>query len=406
MATQTPNYNLTKPDPNTDYYNIEVHNDNADKIDTALKDLDDKIEDLNAEDVGAETPTGAQAKADAVMQTHEDDPNPHDQYALDTELAALQNEVGEHKAEDATEAAKGHVEFATVEETLTGTDTTRAVHPAGAKALLSTASARNKNILQNWDFRKPVNQRGLTSYSNVMYTIDRWLWTVAASTRSTAVNSGYVTITNNAGTTGIFGQKLEALEPGTYTLSVQFSDNTVESKTLTWDGSTLTELATSFGALSLRLVDGFPTFAMGIGASKTINVKAVKLEKGNASTIANDPNADFGEQLTLCQRYCLELNPYGAPYVTVGFGRAGSTTSCFVVIPLPVTMRITPTITRSGQWRIDSGEHYIVTSITAGSMGANALKLNVSTETSMSGVFCELTANDDPNARMLLSADL
>lgn len=35
MATKTPNYNLIKPDP-SDYYDIAVFNDNADKIDTAL----------------------------------------------------------------------------------------------------------------------------------------------------------------------------------------------------------------------------------------------------------------------------------------------------------------------------------------------------------------------------------
>lgn len=218
-------------------------------------------------------------------------------------LETLESAFSSHLADNASETKKGHVEFATVEETLTGTDTTRAVNPAGVKALLSTASARNKNILQNWDFRKPVNQRGLTSYSNVMYTIDRWLWTVAVPTRSVTIQSGYVTITNNAGTTGIFGQKLEALEPGTYTLSVLFTDGTVENKTLTWDGLTLTEQSTSFGTLSLRLVDGFPTFAMGIGASKTINVKAVKLEKSQASTLVNDPVADYGEQLLLCKRY-------------------------------------------------------------------------------------------------------
>jgi len=196
----------------------------------------------------------------------------------------------------------------------------------------------HKNLLHNWDFRKPVNQRGLTSYSNVMYTIDRWLWTVAVATRSITINSGYITIENTSGTTGVFAQKLGALEPGTYTLSVQFSDNTVESRTLTWDGSTLTEQATSFGALSLRLVDGFPTFAIGIGAGKSINVKAVKLEKGNVSTLANDPNADFGEQLALCQRYQLSLISDLVPATVVG------TNSIFFLIPTPVQMRIMPSI--------------------------------------------------------------
>lgn len=35
MATQTTNYNLTKPAPD-DFYDIEQYNDNMDKIDEAL----------------------------------------------------------------------------------------------------------------------------------------------------------------------------------------------------------------------------------------------------------------------------------------------------------------------------------------------------------------------------------
>ncbi len=51
----------------------------------------------------------------------------------------LVSHVGEfmsHKAESATESQKGHVGLATAAETTTGTDTTRAAHPAGVKAVM------------------------------------------------------------------------------------------------------------------------------------------------------------------------------------------------------------------------------------------------------------------------------
>src|SRR5690554_5556407 len=32
----------------------------------------------------------------------------------------------------------------------------------------------HKNLLHNWDFLTPVNQRGFTSTTNAGYTIDRW----------------------------------------------------------------------------------------------------------------------------------------------------------------------------------------------------------------------------------------
>ena len=74
----TPNYGLKKPEQD-DFYNVEDFNENANIIDEKLKEIEDEIENidapvtsvnektgdvvLTADDVGAETPTGAQAKA-------------------------------------------------------------------------------------------------------------------------------------------------------------------------------------------------------------------------------------------------------------------------------------------------------------------------------------------------------
>jgi len=68
------------------------------------------------------------------------------QVVSDSDLAALttvvantiakKSEFAAHLAENATETQAGHVELATAAETTTGTDTTRAVHPAGLKVEL------------------------------------------------------------------------------------------------------------------------------------------------------------------------------------------------------------------------------------------------------------------------------
>lgn len=48
-----------------------------------------------------------------------------------------------------------------------------------------------RNLLDNSDFTNPVNQRGKTSYTGSVYTIDRWkLWTNATSL---TINNGYIT---------------------------------------------------------------------------------------------------------------------------------------------------------------------------------------------------------------------
>ena len=73
-----------------------------------------------------ETPAGAQGKADAV-----------------------QDNVDVHAGESASETAKGHVELATLEETISGTDSTLAVHPAGLKALTTSLVAISRTLL--WD---------------------------------------------------------------------------------------------------------------------------------------------------------------------------------------------------------------------------------------------------------------
>lgn len=78
MPNTTVNYGLKKPTPE-EFYDVEVPNENMDKIDVALKNLNDEVENidvpvksvnsktgdvnLTAEDVGAETPQGSQQKA-------------------------------------------------------------------------------------------------------------------------------------------------------------------------------------------------------------------------------------------------------------------------------------------------------------------------------------------------------
>lgn len=117
----TPNYNLKKPASN-DYYNIQDHNDNMDIIDAELKKLDQKevpVTSVNgktgdvvltAADVGAETPEGAQEKADAAL-------NSAKQYT-DQEVGEVAQELAAHKADNATLNQLGHVNHAVLTATL------------------------------------------------------------------------------------------------------------------------------------------------------------------------------------------------------------------------------------------------------------------------------------------------
>ena len=92
MAEFTPNYNLKKP-AEEDFYNINDHNDNMDIIDTALKAHDDAL-------ATKETPQGAQAKADAAL-------NSAKQYT-GQEVGEVAQELAAHKAETVMQAGGVH----------------------------------------------------------------------------------------------------------------------------------------------------------------------------------------------------------------------------------------------------------------------------------------------------------
>ena len=86
----------------------------------------------------------------------------------------------------------------------------------------------NPNLLDNWYFGNPVNQRGQTSYSKAwIYTIDRWQ--VSQNTTLT-VNNGSVSLNG-----GYWFEPLEeivdALRGRTVTISLLFASGELEFAT-------------------------------------------------------------------------------------------------------------------------------------------------------------------------------
>ena len=181
----------------------------------------------------------------------------------------------------------------------------------------------NKNLIINWYFGNPVNQRNVSgTISSAGYFLDRW-----------KLVSGSVTI-NTDGITlnGTMQQVLETAPVGTVTASA-----------LTRAG----------------VGEVVPTYN---SASKTVTVTAagkklvaVKLELGTEQTLAHqDANGnwalneipDYGEELTKCMRYLQVIStPYDTSGNGVAIGYANNTVDLWVPIPLAVPMRISPTPT-------------------------------------------------------------
>ena len=146
----------------------------------------------------------------------------------------------------------------------------------------------NPNLLDNWYFGNPVNQRGASgTISRLGYFFDRW-----------KLVSGSVTI-NSEGIVlnGTIAQVLEYAAGQTVTATVLTPDG-VTDVTPAYDDETKTFTVTTQG--------------------KTI--RAVKLELGTQQTLAHQENGvwvlneipDYGEQLRRCRRY---LRPAGYNFI-------------------------------------------------------------------------------------------
>ncbi len=197
----------------------------------------------------------------------------------------------------------------------------------------------NHNLLHNWDFRNPVNQRGASGGITSGYFYDRWI--AYAGTITIAV--GYLTFSVDA----CIEQRIEGntLAGKTVTASIMV-ENVVYSATFTMPTTSEEGVITTLIADIGDVRAAYTTSYMRVwfrAKTNTRQFQAVKLELGTYSTLVNDPPADYGEQLRLCQRYYWRGDPsdaYGMRYAP-----AGSTYMCAGNISFHTEMRITPTMT-------------------------------------------------------------
>ena len=156
MAQKTPNYNLNKPGYE-DFGDVDTLNENFEKIDKVLA----------ATDPTKVTTKAEPADADGVMIADSADGGKAKRLLWSSVKTALgklfvpltRTVNGKTLAEDVT---------------LTGDDI--AVSIADSTPISGAVKYRtNPNLLDNWYFGNPVNQRGQTEYTeDTTYTIDRW----------------------------------------------------------------------------------------------------------------------------------------------------------------------------------------------------------------------------------------
>lgn len=209
------------------------------------------------------------------------------------------------------------------------------------------------NLLDNWYFGRPVNQRGQTSYSaDWIYTIDRW----QTSENSTlTVNNGSVSLTGSY----IFEpleEIVDALKGKTVTVSLLFSTGELEFATgvvpTTWSGWSSIVKNSHVGLQGIG-EDSSRLWLLITDSAK--NILAAKLELGPTQTLAHREGdkwvlneiPDYGEQLRRCQRYYIKYDTIKANgYIS------NAAKSYYMPIFLPEALRTTPTILGTPKIRV------------------------------------------------------
>ena len=239
----------------------------------------------------------------------------------------------------------------------------------------------NPNLLDNWYFGNPVNQRNVSgAIDAVGYFLDRW-----------KLVSGSVTIGSNGIT--LNGTIVQILETAVGT--------DVTASALTTEGVVVASYDNNSKTISLT------------GTGQTF--VAAKLELGSQQTLAHQENGvwvlneipDYGEQLRRCQRYFFRLQ-LGYGYDSIGTGFANSTTGCRIPLPVPVPFRTVPSVTSTGSFALfKDGQSSISATISSvrdkSSLAMPVLEISASGLT-QNGVYVLTSSSGDSS--ISLSADL
>ena len=208
----------------------------------------------------------------------------------------------------------------------------------------------NPNLLDNWYFPNPVNQRGQTEYTDAgKYSIDRW-WLQYDT--SLSIVDGGVKISGKWDIEQFFEKPLPN---ATYTLSMLYKDK-IGTDDLRFiignrsDGDIKgVNTKNASGLLSFTVTsDNINKLIIGFAGSldNSVTVLAVKLELGDTQTLAHKEGdtwvlneiPDYGEQLRRCQRYC-RVYPAETMLPCVAFGKSSGWYASAI---LPFDMRTNP----------------------------------------------------------------
>ena len=257
--------------------------------------------------------------------------------------------------------AKGAVRFDQA-QTLTPAQQKQAQHNIG------TTWPCNPNLLDNWYFGRPVNQKGgtewLSSSSDAIPCVDRWNWwgQYKTGTRLNLLDDGLQLAKPTEGQgQGLYQSIVQHIEKTRVPVGATVTLSALVKAEV--DASIILAINSSYNALSVQAnVWELITFTLNAPSVEqnydvsiqrnsggiAFTVKAVKLELGPTQTLAHREGdkwvlnevPDYGEQLRRCQRYYQKFDEN----VTLFYGNSGSSggAGARLFLPTAVQMRTKP----------------------------------------------------------------
>lgn len=195
------------------------------------------------------------------------------------------------------------------------------------------AAQNPRNLLDNSDFRNPVNQRGASKYTGSVYTIDRWRsWN---NEFSMTINNG-----NLSWSGGSIVQYFDTVLTGVHTLAVMGSNGTLylysTNMSQSFSYSTVLGMGTdNAGKSTVSIGDGTYIWAALYEGAYTADTLPPYVPKG------------YGAELSECQRYYFEV-PAGGAIISRTRNQSANVYAAYEICPpivFPKRMRIVPTVT-------------------------------------------------------------
>ena len=294
--------------------------------------------------------------------------------------------------EDTQAARKGYVDTAKEE--------------ANAYTDASVRKAAQRNLLDNSDFRNPVNQRGVSSgaLTDWNYFIDRWR---CIDDCAYELTDGGIRITG-----GAIAQTLaEGTKDNgkTYTLAVCLSTGTIRTLTYTIPGTDISEWTIfnnkEYSDVMLEVGGDSSVCNVMIHKMADFTIRCAALYEGEytAETLPEYQPKGYGVELAECQRYYFDIGRGTTwKYLT-------NTSLCEhegymeMFIPTPVTMRKIPSAFITGTIRV-MPSMIDISEIETTSLTSNGITIKVKCTGITSGAFNIIQQNG--SGIICLTADL